>query len=156
MDDLAGARQYADHRNRDARLNPQNRYDTRNTIHYARCDSANTAIPPPIATTKPPCTPWRICSRWSLFLRPLAPFLIADPYSAEALRSAAPLRTVLPLTAAICYVIILGEQVRDNFRPDTDYLLTISNDAWFGKSIGPVAALPDGANALWSWRPLLR
>jgi len=42
------------------------------------------------------------------------------------------------LAVATCYEIIFSQQVNANVNAQTDFILTLSNDSWFGHSIGPL------------------
>jgi len=44
----------------------------------------------------------------------------------------------LYLLPAICFEIVFPRQIRANITPSTDTIITVSNDAWFGDSAGPI------------------
>ncbi|WP_418885872.1 apolipoprotein N-acyltransferase [Enterovibrio paralichthyis] len=61
------------------------------------------------------------------------------------------------LAPAICYEIAFSDQVRQSLTPDSDFILTLSNDTWFGRSIGPHQHLEIARmRALENGKPVLR
>lgn len=96
---------------------------------------------------------------FSDFLRPIAPLFnlpqssfSRGSYVQNNLRANG--LNILPL---ICFEIAFPEQLAANFFDDSDILLTVSNDAWFGNSHGPHQHMEIARmRALEFGRPLLR
>lgn len=63
----------------------------------------------------------------------------------------------LNLATAICYEIIFSSELRAQILPTTDAILTVSNDTWFGNSLGPIQHMQIARmRALEFARPVIR
>lgn len=92
-------------------------------------------------------------------LRPLAPFfnLPMSSFSRGAYVQPNITANGLHILPLICFEIVFADQLKANFNPDTNLLLTVSNDAWFGDSHGPHQHLEiTRMRALEFGRPMLR
>lgn len=93
------------------------------------------------------------------FLRPLAPLfdLPMSSFSRGDFVQKNLSANGIHLAPALCFEIAFPRQVLANVHDDTDMIITVSNDAWFGRSHGPAQHLQIArARAAETGRPVVR